>query len=99
VSDSIPRRAVLKSASLGVVAGVAATTGLGRLPELFSGSKAKADAEEADLSPVGTNVVAHIRNASTGEIAILAGDREIIRNDPALVSRLLRVARATGKEL
>ena len=99
MSDSIPRRAVLKKASLGVIAGVAATTGLGRLPELLSGSKPKDAVNEADLSPLGENVVAHIRDASTGEIAILAGDREVIQNDPALVGRLLRVARTTGKEL
>jgi len=95
VSDLMPRRAVLKHASLGVVAGVAATTGLGKLPELLSGGEDAAP----DLSPLGDDVVVHVRDASSGDVAILTGDREVVHHDPALVGRLLRAARSTGKDL
>ena len=96
MSESIARRAVLKKASLGLVAGVAATSGIARLPELL-GDRDTGSESAPDLSPLGENVVAHVRNASTGEVAILAGDREVIKHDPALVGRLLGAARAKGE--
>jgi hypothetical protein len=35
-------------------------------------------------------LVAHVRDASTGEIALMVGTREVIVHDPALVRRLIR---------
>ena len=95
MSELLPRRAVLRKASLGVVAGVAATAGLGHLPELIG--PANAAEPDPDLTPLGDDLVAHVRDASTGDVSILAGEREVIHHDPQLVDRLLRAARSTPK--
>ena len=41
-------------------------------------------------------MVAHVRNFTTGEVALLVGTREIIYRDPALVARLVGAARQSG---
>lgn len=38
-------------------------------------------------------LVAHVRNLSTGEIALMVGTREIVYHDRKLVARLLRATR------
>lgn len=38
-------------------------------------------------------LVAHVRDAASGEIAILVGDREVIVRDRELVARLVQAAR------
>jgi hypothetical protein len=39
-------------------------------------------------------LVAHVRNAATGEVALLVGTREIIVHDHDLVKRLIKAAQA-----
>jgi hypothetical protein len=41
-------------------------------------------------------MVAHVRNANTGEVALMVGTREIIYRDPGLVARLVGAARQSG---
>lgn len=38
-------------------------------------------------------LVAHVRNVSTGEVALMVGTREVVYHDRKLVARLLRAAR------
>lgn len=38
-------------------------------------------------------LVAHVRNISTGEVAVLMGTREVVYRDRALVARLLGAVR------
>lgn len=90
---NLSRRTLLIQASLGVTAGVAATTAIAKLPQLLELAATNTTERRPDLTPLGTDLVAHVRNASTGEIAILAGDHEVVRRDPELVGRLLRAAR------
>jgi hypothetical protein len=52
---------------------------------------------QPDVTPVGTDVVAHVRNASTGEVSIMVGERELAYTDRALVARLLKGARQAGR--
>ncbi len=53
--------------------------------------------------PVGTHtaagepnepLMAHVRNASTGEVALLVGTREVVVHDHELVRRLVKAARS-----
>jgi hypothetical protein len=53
-------------------------------------SVAGADAGAANLSEP---LVAHVRDASTGEISLFNGTREVIVRDPQLAGRLVRAAR------
>jgi hypothetical protein len=41
-------------------------------------------------------LVAYVKNAHTGEIAVMAGEHEILHRDPKLAAHLGRIA-ATGK--
>ena len=87
----------------GVAATVAATNGLATVEGLFGTSAvtpmvATSVREETDVTPLGTDVVAHVRNASTGEVSIMHGEHEVIYHDRALVSKLLKGARSAGQK-
>jgi hypothetical protein len=41
----------------------------------------------------GEALVAHVRDFATGEVAVLAGGREVVYRDRALVARLLEAVR------
>ena len=88
----LSRRTLLKTGSLGLLAGAAALSGIDRLASVPALA-----GEKTDLSAVGDDVVAHVRNASTGEVAVMVGEREVVAHDPKLVARLLAAAR-TAKE-
>lgn len=98
------RRTFLTKASLGVAAGVAATvasaSGVATVESLLAAPPAPAggDAGELDVTAVGEDVVAHVRNASTGEVSLMVGHHELVYQDRALVSRLLKGARLVGRE-
>jgi hypothetical protein len=85
----------LKTGSLGLVAGVAALSGVGRLASIPGLQLADA---EPDLSAVGSDIVAHVRDASTGEVSIMVGTHEVPHRDPPLVGRLLAAARQANRE-
>lgn len=91
----LSRRQVLKTGSLGLVAGVAALSGVGRLASIPGLQLADA---EPDLSAVGSDIVAHVRDASTGEVSIMVGTHEVLHRDPQLVGRLLAAARQANRE-
>lgn len=91
----LSRRKLLKTGSLGLVAGVAALSGIDRLVSIPGAGFADA---KPDLSALGEDVVAHVRDASTGEVAIMVGTREVLHRDPQLVGRLLAAARQTNQE-
>ena len=104
MSDELPaisRRKLLTTGALGVAAGIAASTGLPALPAAggaAAGPSPAAKPEPVDLTAVGDDVVAHVRDASTGEVALLVGTRELVYHDPALVGRLLAGARRAQSE-
>jgi hypothetical protein len=90
----LTRRSFFKQASAGV-----ATTGmLVASPALVTATDIPAaHAAEIELSSTAdlptTSLVAHIRDASTGEVGILFGTQEITYRDRELVARLLQAVR------
>lgn len=82
----VSRRGFLQT-SVATAAGVA---GMGAL------ASASVITEAADMGGVGAvssdAVVAHVRNAATGEVAVWTGERELVIHDRVLVKRLLRAA-------
>lgn len=91
----LSRRTVLKKGSVGLVAGVAALSGIGKIVSIPGLSAAES---EPDFSAVGSDIVAHVANASTGDVAIMVGTSEVIHRDPQLVGRLLAAARQANRE-
>ena len=74
------RRAFLRTAGLSAAAAGAAAV-------------VPADAAEAADVPPGKSLIAHVKDAKTGTIALLMGDREVVITDRALSARLFRAAR------
>jgi hypothetical protein len=107
--EPISRRGFLTKASVvaaaGAAATVAATSGIATAQSLLASAPAITPAlapaaanDDTDVSAVGSDVVAHVRNASRGEVSVMVGEREIVYTDRALVARLLKGARQAGRE-
>ena len=76
------RRTVIKAAAAGTAAiGLLAATG-GITGEIATN-------ETNDGAPV----VAYVSDARSGDLVVMVGTREIVRRDPALVARLIAIAR------
>ena len=103
MAASVSRRAFLTKASVGVAgglaAGVAATSGLSLASVLAAAPASSEKAAGPDLTPLGRDVVAHLRDASSGEISLLVGKREIVYHDPELAGRILSGVRRAGTEV
>jgi hypothetical protein len=101
MTTSMSRRGFLTKASVGVAAGVAAsvaaTSGIATAGSLLA-APVTTDIEAPDVTPVGEDVVAHVRNASTGEVSLMVGHTELVYHDRALVGRLLKGARRARQE-
>jgi hypothetical protein len=85
------------AAATGAAVAAAASTGLLSVQNVLAApaqTAATAAPTEADMAAVGSDVVAHVRNASTGEISVMVGEHEVVTTDRALVARLLKSARA-----
>ncbi len=87
----LTRRTFLTYASISVAGGAVAggLTALPRLAELPPRTAAMPAA--AATEPV-QGLIAHVRNVSTGEIAIMVGTREVIHRDRSLAVRLMDIA-------
>jgi hypothetical protein len=51
------------------------------------------EAEAVSASALEGPIVAHIRDAASGDISLYVGEREIAYRDPALVQKLTHLAR------
>lgn len=80
----LSRRKFLAQASISVAGSGVALAALGKLPIPRSTASSR-KARAASQGPI----VAHVRNAETGEVAVMTGNREVVRRDPELVDRLL----------
>lgn len=80
----LTRRKFLAQASLSVAGSGVALAALGKLP-LPRSSASSRKARAASQGPI----VAHVRNAETGEVAVMTGSKEVVYRDPELVERLL----------
>lgn len=102
-SDGTPRPGVtrraflrgttLTAAAVGVAGGVPGLSGI-----LAAGSADEpavqegAAGVETDIAGIGSPVIAHIRDISTGEISVFQGEREVIIRDSSLARRLASAA-------
>jgi hypothetical protein len=95
------RRAVLRAGTIGAAAVGAAGAFPGLLGELSSAgpevsggaSEATVAASEAEAAAaLDGPIVAHIKDAATGEMSLYVGEREVAYRDPALVHRLIHAS-------
>jgi hypothetical protein len=98
-SLTVAAAGVLASVPAAVLPGVLAGTAseAPALPSLVGGAASELPAVEADLAELAGGadgpLVAHVRDAATGEIGLYSGTREVILRDPELAGRLLRAAK------
>ena len=87
------RGTTLTAAAVGVAGSVPGLSGL-----LAAGSADEPAVEEgaagaeADVAGIGSPVIAHVRDLSTGEISVFQGEREVIIRDSGLARRLVSAA-------
>jgi hypothetical protein len=81
------RRTFLKHASIGAAA-VGATTAI---PAINSSAQAAPERDEAGPAYHGPFTV-WIKDARTGEIAVLVGEREVVHHDRVLARKLAKIA-------
>jgi hypothetical protein len=91
--DPVTRRSFLIKGSAGAVGAAGLAAG-----GLALSTAAAADTDEPDLQPgeatdVPGTVLVEIKDAATGEVEILVGEREVSFTDKALVAKVLRAAR------
>jgi len=96
--EEVSRRSFFKQA--GAVAAVAAVAGgTAMAPAGLAGAALKgASMKEPELSPVedlraGEDLIAHVKNARTGEISLFIGHREVTFHDRKVAARLVRATR------
>ena len=86
----VTRRTFL-STTVGAAGGVAAMGLIAGPSTLVEAAQNVADA--GDDAASNAPMTAYVRDASTGEIAVMVGHREVVTKDPQLIRRLQRVAR------
>jgi hypothetical protein len=104
---SLSRRAFLARSSM-VAAAAGAASAIPGLTSVFGAAQTEAPAVEGAVADTATleaadagigaadsavPLVAHVRDLSTGEIAVFNGTREVIVRDPQLANNLFRAAR------
>ena len=93
--EPVSRRSFFKKA--GAVAAVAGTMAVAPM-SLASGVAGGAPAKETPLTPKedlqgNESLVAHVKNARTGEISLFVGHSEVTLHDRKIAARLVRAAR------
>ena len=90
--DPVTRRSFLIKGSAGAVGAAGLAAG-----GLALSTAAAADTDEPDLQPgeaaIPGTVLVDIKDAATGEVEILVGEREVSFTDKALVAKVLRAVR------
>ncbi len=96
--EEVSRRVFFKQA--GAAAAVAAVaTGIAAVPAgLGTAVAGAATLKEPELSPkeelrAGEHLVAQVKNARTGEISLLVGQKEVTIHDRQIATRLIRATR------
>ena len=88
------RTGTLSAAAVGVMASVPGLPGLFQTAEADAPASAGAVTEAESAAPeVEGPIVAHITNASAGQVSLYVGERQIVYNDRALVQRLLQASK------
>jgi hypothetical protein len=91
--DPVSRRSFLLRGSAGLAG--AAAVGSGGLVAVVGSAAAASGAPLSDdeVAALDGPVLVHVRDAATGEVAVLVGDREVTFTDRTLVATLLRAGR------
>jgi hypothetical protein len=89
----VTRRGFLTQTTVGAatIGALIAVPGLANVPDAVA-----APAFGLSRAELAGPVVVHVRDLSTGEIALMVGTREIVYRDSAFVKRLVRAARAAA---
>jgi hypothetical protein len=90
----LTRRGFLRHASVGAAAGSLAG-GLAAMPHMEGPRRTLEMPVTTAAESVG-DLIAHVRNVPTGEIALMIGSREVIHRDRSLAARLLDIARTSA---
>lgn len=83
----LSRKNFLEQASVGAAAAAAFVAMPGYA---LARESAPASTRHAGTAAFGGPILAHVRNAETGEIAVMFGTSEVIIHDRAVANRLLR---------
>lgn len=83
----LSRKGFIEQASVGAAAAAAFVAMPGYA---FARESAHASTRHMAMTTQSGPVLAHVRNAETGEIAVLFGTREVIIHDREVANRLLR---------
>ena len=91
--DPVSRRSFLVRSSAGVAG--AAAVGAGGIAAMAgaAGAAGAAPLTEEELGALDETVMVSVRDAATGEVAILVGDREVTFTDKSLVANVLRATK------
>jgi len=87
--DPISRRSLLVRGGAGVAGAAAAGSGFLALASPAGAGPLTAQ----ELSSLNQPVMLRVRNAATGEVELLVGEREVVFTDKALVANVLRASR------
>ena len=85
------RRSFLVHASIGV-AGGALVGGFSALPARAGSPIARPAVRGATGAAPTDGLIVHVRDVATGDISVMAGTREVVHRDHALVRHLLDIA-------
>jgi hypothetical protein len=99
-STELTRRGFIARTSVGVgMAAAGAAGAVATIPQLWAAvSTATSDADLSWDRPAETLIV-HVRDVRRGEVALMAGTREVVYRDPQLVATLLRAAHQAPVEV
>jgi hypothetical protein len=92
----LTRRSFLTRTSMGVAGGVLAGALAAEVPGLVAGSSRTAGTTLPSGAAATEPLIAHVRNVSRGEIALMVGTREVIYKDRELAARLMIAAQQTA---
>jgi hypothetical protein len=81
---------------MGVAGGVLAGALAAEVPHLASGPEQTAGKSLPSGAAATEPLIAHVRNVSRGEIALMVGTREVIYHDRELAARLMVAAHQTA---
>jgi anaerobic selenocysteine-containing dehydrogenase len=91
--DKLSRRDFLQKSSIGAVAGAAMIGALAsEVQPAAAVTRVAMSAAGSETAVSSDPLVAYVRDGRRGEVAIMVGDREVVRRDPELVRRLLHAA-------
>jgi hypothetical protein len=97
--EPVSRRDFFKRAgAVAAVAAVASTAVAAPIGVASAVAGAATKSQERDLAPsedlsAGEHLVAHVKNARTGEISLFIGHREVTLHDRKVAARLVRATR------